>query len=247
MTHPTTVVPIRQPPAIDGAGLTHVGMVRERNEDSILTDPSGVLWAVADGMGGHGHGDVASDLVTGALAAVPTDGDPRRVLVAGIEAANAEVHRRAEVLGPMGATVVALMIEGRTAHVAWAGDSRAYLLRGGSIAPLTRDHSVVQELIDRGALAPGAAAEHPDAHVVTRAVGAGPGIEVDLVAVPLADGDRIVLCSDGLSGCLPAERIAALLGVAPTAEAACRALVAGALEAGAPDNVSVVVVLVGEA
>ena len=246
MRQPTTIVPVLSPPRIDGAGLTHVGCVRERNEDAILTDPSGALWAVADGMGGHGQGDVASDLVVEVLASTPDEGEPRELLLSRFEAANAEVHRRGRGAGVMGATVVTLLLRGWTGHVAWAGDSRAYLIRGGAIERLTRDHSVVQEMIDRGELAPEAAAHHPDAHVVTRAVGAAPVVEPGLAQVEVVPCDRLVLCSDGLTACVSDARIAHLVGVAPSADAACQALVAAALDEGAPDNVSAVVVIVGE-
>ena len=246
MTQPTTIVPVSSLPEIDGAGLTHVGRVRERNEDAILTDPSGVLWAVADGMGGHGQGDVASDLVVEVLASTPDEGEPRDLLLSRFEAANAEVHRCGREAGVMGATVVALLLRRWTGHVAWAGDSRAYLIRGDATERLTKDHSVVQEMIDRGELTPEAAARHPDAHVVTRAVGAAPVVEPGLAQVEVVLGDRLVLCSDGLTACVSDARIARLVGVAPSADAACQALVAAALDEGAPDNVSVVVVIVGE-
>ena len=246
MTQSTTIVPLSHVPKIDGAGLTHVGRVRERNEDAILTDPSGALWAVADGMGGHGQGDVASDLVVEVLASIPDEGEPRELLLSRLEAANADVHRRGRKAGVMGATVVALLLRGWIGHVAWAGDSRAYLVRGGVLERLTQDHSVVQEMIDRGELAPEAAARHPDAHVVTRAVGAASTLEPGLMQVELAPADRLVLCSDGLSACVSDARIACLVGAALTAEAACRSLVATALDEGAPDNVSIIVVIVGE-
>jgi serine/threonine protein phosphatase PrpC len=231
---------------VTGAGLTHRGRVRELNEDAILTDPAGALWAIADGMGGHGHGDLAADLVIDALARLPHGGGGRGLLQDGFADAHAEVRRRARAdgLGAIGATVVALLVDGDRATVAWAGDSRAYLMRGGEFAPLTRDHSVVQELIDRGALAPEAAALHPQAHVVTRAVGAGDRAEPAFAEVGLRAGDVVLLCSDGLTRCVPDAAIAELLAAAPDPEAACRALVEATLAAGAPDNVSTVVVRV---
>src|SRR4051812_9226578 len=136
---------------VSGAGGSHRGLVRDANEDAILTDPTGVLWAVADGMGGHGHGDLAADLVIDALARVPHGDVGRSLLGTALQNAHAEVQRRAlaDGLGSIGATVVALMLDGDRAFVGWAGDSRAYLLRGGALTPLTRDHSLVQELIDQ--------------------------------------------------------------------------------------------------
>lgn len=206
MNTPITVVPGqgRQLPVAVGAGLTNRGMVRERNEDSILTDPTGALWAVADGMGGYGNGDVASEIVIDCLAQIPDGVDPGPALVARLKEANDLVllRQRGAGMGRMGATVVALLISGAVAHVAWAGDSRAYLLRGGRLRPLTRDHSVVQEMIDRGELSPEEAERHPESHVITRAVGGSMELEVDEISLPLAVGDRLLLCSDGLTRCV---------------------------------------------
>ena len=249
MPTPKTRVPRRTVslPVIEGTGLTHAGLIRERNEDSILTDPTGVLWAVADGMGGYGHGDVASDIVTGALATIPDDSDARQSLPASLTSANTEVHLAAREKGSqMGATVVAMMIQHVIAHVAWVGDSRAYLLRGGRLRLLTHDHTVVQGLVDDGVLSADAANHHPDSHIVTRAIGAAAEIEIDWTEVPLTAGDRLMLCSDGLTGCVGDRAISAALAAAPTPEAACRALLGNALEAGAPDNVSVISVFLSE-
>ncbi len=246
LTNPTTRVPLRQAamPLPDGAGLTHRGRIRERNEDSILTDPDGTLWAVSDGMGGYGYGDIASDITVDCLAAIPDDTpDPVASLVNQLRHANAQVRARAVELGAgvMGATAVAVIVARAMAHVAWVGDSRAYLLRHGSLRLLTRDHTVVQDMVDRGELAPEAAARHPESHVITRAVGGDAEIDVDVTTVLLSAGDRILLCSDGLYGCVFEHRIAQILGEAATPEDACRHLVTDALEAGAPDNVSVIV------
>lgn len=256
MSGPITRVP-RPPPVapnpvavmIEGAGLTHVGCLRPDNEDAILTDPSGALWAVADGMGGYGHGDLAADIVIEALSHLPHGGDAPTALVAALEAANREVRRRAvaDGLGQMGATVVAALVGADRAVVAWVGDSRAYRMADGQLTPLTRDHSVVQELVDRGQLAAAAAEAHPQAHVVTRAIGAADAVAVALAETPLAPGDQLLLCSDGLIRCLADGDIAALLTPADAPAAACRALVEAALRQGAPDNVSVVVVRAGEA
>lgn len=231
----------------EGAGLTHRGRIRERNEDAILTDPAGLLWAVSDGMGGHGHGDVASDLVIDCLASIPdamAEADPLGALVRELRRANRAVRDRAEALGAatMGATVAALIVSRAVAHLAWAGDSRIYLLRAGALSRLTRDHTVVQDLVDRGEIDAQAAARHPEAHVVTRAVGGADTLDVETARALLFDGDWLLLCSDGLTGCLLDSRIGELLGDAPTPEEACRALLLAALETGAPDNVSAVAV-----
>ena len=250
MNTPITVVPgqdSRLPVAV-GAGLTNRGVVRDRNEDSILTDPTGALWAVADGMGGYGNGDVASEIVIDCLAQIPDGVDPGPALVARLKEANDLVlaRQRAPGMGRMGATVVAVLISGAVAHVAWAGDSRAYLLRGGRLRPLTRDHSVVQEMIDRGELSPEEAEKHPESHMVTRAVGGGPELQVDQISVPLAVGDRLLLCSDGLTRCVYEQTVEALLRDASGPEEACQRLVREALDSGAPDNVSTIAVLIRE-
>lgn len=250
MNTPVTVVPAPDKglPVAVGAGLTNRGMIRERNEDSILTDPTGTLWAVADGMGGYGNGDVASDIVIECLATIPDGVEPGPALVARLKEANDIViqRQRAPGMGRMGSTVVAVLISRAVAYVAWAGDSRAYLLRGGRLRMLTRDHSVVQELIDRGELNAEEAESHPESHLVTRAVGGGPELEVDLVSVPLAVGDRLLLCSDGLTRCVYEQTVEALLKDAKSPEEACQRLLREALDSGAPDNVSAITVLIQE-
>lgn len=249
MDFPTTRIPLAdEAPVSVGAGLTHAGRVRERNEDSILTDPTGVLWAVADGMGGHGSGDVASDIVIERLSTAPDEGDPGLILERLITEANDAIFAHAQAAGgrTMGATVVALMVQNAIGYMAWAGDSRGYLLRRGGLRLLTHDHTVVQSLVDEGVIAVEDAQSHAQANVVTRAVGAEPEIEIDQVTIPFIAGDRVLLCSDGLTGCIGDQRIAALLGEASTPDEACRALITAALEAGAPDNVSVIAVFMVE-
>ena len=242
----TTVVPARafRMPVAVGAGLTHRGKLRDHNEDSILTDPSGQLWAVADGMGGYQHGEVASDIVIDCLEAIGDGDNPADALGQQLALANALVRERAAEpgMGQMGSTVVALFIVRAVAHLAWAGDSRAYLLRGRHLRLLTRDHTVVQDLVDRGELSPDDAQKHPESHIVTRAIGGGPEIEVDQLSLPLTAGDRLMLCSDGLPRCVYEQTMEAVLIAAPSAEAACAGLLREALDNGAPDNVSVIVI-----
>lgn len=250
MRSPTTIVPSASgyfAPAIFGDGLTHCGLVRQKNEDAILLDPTGVLWAVADGMGGYGNGDVASDIVTALLSEVPTDIDPLAALSGQLQLANAAVCARSSALnaGMMGATVVAMMIENSIANIVWAGDSRGYLLRSGQLRLLTRDHTVVQDLVENGLLDRANASHHPDAHVVTRAVGGAAELETDAVQVPLVSGDIVMLCSDGLTACVSDQMIRDILAKSETPEHASRALISEALENGAPDNVSVIAVFAG--
>jgi PPM family protein phosphatase len=246
MSGGTTVVPSKffpMPMAV-GAGLTHRGRVRAENEDSILTDPTGRLWAVADGMGGYQHGAVASDIVIDCLEAIGDDENPAAALLRQLEKANAIVRHKAKEpgMGEMGSTVVALFISQAVAHLVWAGDSRAYLMRGRHLRMLTRDHTVVQDLVDRGELNPEDMEKHPESHIVTKAIGGAHNIELDLLKVPLIAGDRLMLCSDGLPRCVYEQRMETTLADAPTPEQACETLVLEALENGAPDNISVIVI-----
>lgn len=251
MTAPITRVPPIWPvaaPAFHGAGLTHAGLVRERNEDSILTDPSGVLWAVADGMGGYGHGDVASDIVIDRLSQLSEETLAAQALCTRLMEANRAILARAREPGmdQMGSTVVAAMIQNSIATIAWAGDCRAYLMRQGALRLLTRDHTVVQEMVEQGLLRDADREKHPESHVVTRAVGYDDDFEVETTAVPLVPGDRMMLCSDGLTACLSDQDIGGHMRVAATPDALCKALVVAALDGGAPDNVSVVSVFATE-
>jgi protein phosphatase len=224
--------------------MTHRGCVRVQNEDAILADPSGALWAVADGMGGHEGGALAADIVVDQLATIRNDHEPAEALEDAIESANARVREAARQRGAhtMGATVVALFIAQGIAHVAWAGDSRAYLLRGRRLRMLTHDHTVVQGMVDRGEIGIAEAEGHPEAHIITRAVGGAPDIEVDHAAVPLLVGDRLMLCSDGLPRCVYEMVIEDIVARPGPAQSACEALIRRALDEGAPDNVSVIVV-----
>ena len=230
------------PLMLRGAGLTHPGKLRERNEPATLTVPEGVLWAVADGMGGYGHGDMASDMVIDRLAALSDSAPAGPGLRMQIDEANRAIRAKAAEPGmnAMGATVVAVMIQNGAATIAWVGDCRAYLWRRAELRLLTRDHTVVQEMVDQGLLRADAREAHPERHVVTRAVGAEAQVDVDTLTLPLVAGDRLVLCSDGLTTALHDADIARLAGAAPTPDALCRALVTQTLMAGAPDNVSVV-------
>ena len=244
MTAPTTRIPPLRiaEPVFHGAGMTHRGLTREKNEDSILTDPSGILWAVADGMGGYGNGDVASDIVIDCLSTLPDNALAGPALQSRLEEANRRIraHSLKACTGNIGATVVAMMIQNSLAHLAWAGDCRAYLMRSGQLRLLTHDHTVVQDLVDQGLISDDGRENHPEAHVVTRAVGFDENVEIDTRAVPLVPGDRVLLCSDGLTACLGDQEIADTLAVAPGPEALCRQFIAATLEAGAPDNVSVI-------
>ncbi len=225
-----------------------VGAVRRLNEDSWHADGQAGLWAVADGMGGLSAGDRASRTIAGALAGVGRRGDLETLLddaTRAIHAANGAIHSESLVAGArMGSTVVALAIVDRRFGVLWAGDSRAYLLRGRQLHRLTRDHSQVQEMVDRGLLAPEAAAGHPLGHVLSRAIGVEPSVEIASVIDTAADGDVFLLCSDGLHGLLSDDEIAGVLeranGDAPAT------LIRHCLARGAPDNVTIVTIALDE-
>jgi len=233
-------------PAVCSHGLTHIGRVRPRNEDAYLDDSERGLWAVADGMGGHSAGDYASRRIVEALAQAECSGDLDGSVAAvrdRLTAVDAELRRRAAALGPgetIASTVVVLLAEQWRYACLWAGDSRAYLLRDGAMRQLTVDHSLVQELVDGGVLSAAAARSHPQANVVTQAIGAG-RLEFGAVEDGVRAGDRFLLCSDGLTGMVDDPEIACELGKGTPEEASLR-LVDLALVQGGVDNVSVVVV-----
>jgi len=229
------------------AARTHAGLRRVLNEDRLLDHPGDGLWAVADGMGGHRSGDVAAARVVEALGALDASesGFGRlNDLVRAVSEVNAELFAQSADgpgASPSGATVVALLAHERHFACVWAGDSRAYLLRDGAVAPITRDHSLVQSLIDDGRISAAERRRHPEAHIITRAVGAAAEIDLERRFAPIRPGDVFLLCSDGLTACVEDEELAGFMGRADL-DAAAETLLAAALERGAPDNVSFVLV-----
>jgi PPM family protein phosphatase len=232
---------------------TDVGRARSGNEDSYFCGRT--VFAVADGLGGHQGGEVASAAAVEPLAAL--DGrefaDPAEAaeaLTAAIREANAAILDRAAGdpgLWGMGTTVTAAALAGeRHLQLAHVGDSRAYLLRDGSLEQLSTDHTVVAELVRRGRLTPAQAAIHPERSILTRAVGLDPRIPVDTPdPLELQDGDQVLLCSDGLTEAVDDDQIAQLLSAGPDGNAACQALIDAANAAGGPDNITVVLLRVG--
>jgi len=225
------------------SAATHAGAVRTQNEDSYVDRPDLGLWAVADGAGGHEAGDVAARIITDTLRAIPTGlaaadllAEVRLRLAAAHNALAAEAARRGGDAILASTVVVLLVCEGHFACL-WAGDSRAYLLRDGQFRQLTRDHSVVQELFDTGAISAAETQHHPAANVITRAVGAET-LELDKFIDRLAPGDRFLLCSDGLFKTLPEDELADMLSV-PQDDVADR-LIAAALDRQADDNITAV-------
>ena len=231
-------------------GLTDVGLVCQRNEDNFLDRPERGLWAVADGMGGHEAGDYASRRIVAALDAIlpPERLDRFGDLVeARLRAVDGELRARAARLGPgavIASTVVVLLARPPEIAWLWAGDSRLYRMRGGILAQLTVDHSRVQELVSGGLLRPEAAAGHPDAHVVTQAIGGG-RLAFGRSAEALRRGDRFLLCSDGLTNMVGDAEIARELASAPPRAAAER-LLDSVLRCGAVDNVTIVIIAAEE-
>ena len=225
---------------------THVGTVRALNEDAYLDRSDAGLWAVADGMGGHHAGDVASRTLVEMLdAAVEAEGGPPGAarVVAALRDCNTALRRLAASQDEqvIGCTAVVLSIEGPRYDCAWAGDSRLYLLRGDGLWQVTRDHSYVQDLVDRGEIGAEDAERHPHANIVTRAVGAAPQLVPECVGGEVRDGDVFLLCSDGLTKALGEARLAATLAGMEPPHAADE-LVREALEAGARDNLTLVLV-----
>jgi serine/threonine protein phosphatase Stp1 len=228
----------------ESMGSSHQGTVRSRNEDAFLDRADVGLWAVADGAGGHGAGDVASAAVVGALADLPP-GLSASEMLAQVRLRVGEVHADLQRRGAatadrdlVASTVVVLLARGTHFACLWAGDSRAYVLRDGNLCQVTRDHSVVQEMVDAGSLAAEDAEKHPQANIITRAVGAEHPLELDKVSGRILPGDRFLLCSDGLFKALAERDIESRLRAGDGSDG----LVAAALAAGARDNVTAVVV-----
>lgn len=223
---------------------TDRGTVRDHNEDNLVDAPALQLWAVADGAGGHDAGEVASGMLADALADLPLGLGPeealtriRRAVLDTHNALRAEAERRGKHM--IASTLVVLLL--RAGHFAalWAGDSRIYLLRDGTLTQVTRDHSLVQAMVDQGLITAEQAESHPQANVITRAIGAIDDTgELDKVLGATVPGDSFLLCSDGLTKVLDEATIARLLLEPDPATA----LVAATLERGARDNVTAVVV-----
>ena len=234
-------------PHYRSAARTHVGAVRERNEDAVLDRPEIGLWAVADGAGGHQRGDYASARIISALSEFTPPPSPA-LLVDDVRtrlgSINRELRAKAADIGPRAmicSTVIVVLIAGARSCCLWAGDSRCYLLRAGGLRQISHDHSYVQNLLDRGEIGPEAAADHPLANVVTNLVGAEDGLALEERWDHLAPGDILLLCSDGLCRALADPDIAVILRDHPV-EAAADRLIESAVSRSAKDNVSVVVI-----
>ncbi|HYQ24680.1 PP2C family protein-serine/threonine phosphatase [Stenotrophomonas sp.] len=230
---------------IEFGHLTHPGLRRELNEDTYYGDSELALWLVADGMGGHACGEVASALARETIVREIRRGAP---LATAIRTADEEIirasQRRNDTL-PMGTTVVAARVQGNRYEVAWVGDSRAYMWRDGQLAQLSQDHSVVQELVAQGNLTAEQARAHPHRNVVTQALGVtDPNhLNVATTSGELRPGMQLLLCSDGLTEEVDDRDIARTLAYDDASAQECvDSLVASALDGGGSDNITVILV-----
>lgn len=227
------------------ATSTHPGLVRDRNEDAVYPEDDGaapgpLLVAVADGMGGHAAGEVASALAI--EAATTIDADPAERVAEANKAVMGQAESRPDLFG-MGTTLtIAFFEESGRLNVGHVGDSRLYLFRRGDLLQVTQDHSLVAEYLAAGRITAEEAESHPQRNVITRALGVGWDVDVDAHIVHLRAGDRILICSDGLTSMLGDDDIAAILDEQPAAQPATWALVEAANKAGGEDNITVAVV-----
>ncbi|OUS09641.1 hypothetical protein A9Q89_12795 [Gammaproteobacteria bacterium 53_120_T64] len=222
---------------------SHCGKVRKLNEDSFEAAPDIGLWLVADGVGGHDSGEVASELTRSTIAASYRG---RGDLVAAVEEAHAVVCKAiaSEQGGAnMASTVVALALQGSDFQIAWVGDSRAYLWNG-ALRLLTRDHSVVEEMVSRGEISREEGTSHPNRHIITRCIGMASkaALEVSSLAGSLGAGESLLLCSDGLNDAVSAESISGIMASEMGADRRVAELIAAALEGGGRDNITVAVI-----
>jgi len=237
---------------------TDVGKVRDHNEDFVFVPPvseadrkrMGRLFIVADGMGGYQAGEVASEMAAKTAARVyyedPSEDTTARLSKA-VQAANAEVHQQAQsniARAGMGTTMVAVALIGRTAYIASVGDSRAYAIHNGQLDQITQDHSFVGEQVRAGILTKEQARTHPQRNVITRALGSQPTVQVDTFKGDLSDGDVMVMCTDGLTGHVPDDKIRDTVLQLPPDQAVPQ-LIQMAKDDGGSDNITVIVLRVG--
>jgi serine/threonine protein phosphatase PrpC len=230
---------------------TDQGLVRTSNEDCCVTNPNTGLFLVADGMGGHAAGEIASRLAATAVddavaskgVAAETPTDLLRLATTEANSRVLEAQRKDHALAGMGSTLTALLVRGSRYYIAHVGDSRAYRLRGGMLEQLTRDHSLVWHLYENGVLGKAELARHPQKNLITRSIGSHSQVEIDIEEGEGCAGDIYLLCSDGLTDGVSDEGIRELLVSAhKTPQEMADDLVNAANEAGGPDNITVVVV-----
>jgi protein phosphatase len=234
--------------AADTIAKTDTGLQRRENEDSALAQAP--VFVVADGMGGAQAGEVASRIAVEAFAReLPSSGTPEQRLVARVHEANKrifDVSRSERERAGMGTTLTAAYLADSNLTIAHVGDSRAYLMRDGSLRRLTQDHSLVDELVRRGKLTEEQAAEHPQRSIITRALGPEPEVDVDTWTYPVRAGDVLLLCSDGLTSMVSEDRVAEIIASADSLKIAAQALIDEANAAGGRDNITVVLFRIEE-
>lgn len=229
--------------ALPHAGGTHVGLVRARNEDSYLVNAP--LFAVADGLGGHQAGEIASRIAVETLLGEAPKRADAKALGRAVRSANAAVIEAAQTgrgRTGMGTTLTAAMVDGTRIVVAHVGDSRGYLLHLGTLSQITEDHSMVADMVRAGTLTAEQSRVHPSRSVITRALGSDPNLLVDAFEVEAAPGDRLLLCSDGLTSVVTDGEIERVLGASPSPQTAVATLIAAANAGGGQDNITAVVV-----
>lgn len=229
------------------AARTHMGSVRKMNEDAIFSNESDGLWAVADGMGGHEAGEVASQMIVHALGNIQNS-QRLSQYVENVDlelmAVNKRIQQHSEMIMEsriLGSAIVVLIIRGMVGVCLWAGDSRVYRIREGQLERLTRDHSRVEELINSGLISPEEARSHPESNIITRAVGAGEELFLDHCTFLISPGDNYLLCSDGLYNCLTDPEIIEQIQKQDVDQSV-QGLIDRALAKVANDNVSAIVV-----
>lgn len=229
---------------ITTAAMTDIGRLRARNEDSFLLEPAASLYAVADGMGGHAAGDVASQTAVAAFRAAFAE---TKSVLAAMKSANRAVIERAAAepdKAGMGTTMTAVHLRGTAMLVAHVGDSRLYRFRDRQLTQITRDHTVAQDMIDDGSLTKHTAMHHPASSMLTRSLGSRADVEVDVLQEAVLPGDLLMLCSDGLTGMIAEADIAFILGQEQTLEQLAAELIEAANLRGGADNITVLLVRV---
>ena len=233
-------------------GITHMGR-RENNEDFFLVDNELRLFIVADGMGGHNAGEVASSLAVRAvrdnIVGTFDRDNPAEVIQRAVRKANAIVFSHASArddLKGMGTTLTAVWVYEKEAYVAHIGDSRAYLARQGELRLMTSDHSLVQEMVKNGGISEKEARQHPQRNVLTRAVGTQEDVHVDINNIALQENDVLLLCTDGLTSTVSDRDILGVFSKLQSAEKSCYDLIGMASKRGAEDNITAVVVYVDD-
>lgn len=229
--------------SFETATTTHPGRVRKINEDSIYASAKRGIWLVADGMGGHRDGNIASAMIADAAASLPEGNNIIPVFFESMMNVNRNLLARSNGASEeiVGSTLNALIVVGSHYTCLWAGDSRCYLIRGGKLTQISQDHTEVQELVNRGVITKEEARTWPRRNVITRALGAHQDLDIDVAEGEIRVGDCFVVCSDGLTGHVTDAEILANTSWS-TAQIACDRLLEMALERGGKDNISIIVV-----